>query len=166
MTSGLFINEWNCLFIGPQQTTRQKNAWPLFKINRQEWLWVDYGRHAKQPSQSVSVNIPLLSLKCVSEMKLCLIDKIDNSSTTQHCAKRERERGDTWKSQLPRSEKGVPNYWFNMMTPISPVSHYFFIRLTISTFCELFKFALPGKALQESNIIFDWGHHGTLRNVF
>lgn len=94
-------------------------------------------------------------------MKLCLIDKRDNFSTTQ-----QQQRGDTWKSQLPPSEKGVPNYWFSMMTPVSPVSHYFPIWLAISTFCELFKCALPGKVLQESNIIFDWGHRGPLRNVF
>ena len=36
----------------------------------------------------ILINIPLLLLKCVRDMKLHLIDKIDNFSTTQRCANR------------------------------------------------------------------------------
>lgn len=94
-------------------------------------------------------------------MKLCLIDKIDNSSTTQHCA----NRGDTWKSQLPPSERvcqTTDSTWWPHLYPFPIILS----SDSQSVRSELFKCALPGRGLRESNVIFDWGHRGTLRNVF
>lgn len=51
-------------------------------------------------------------------------------------------------SQSRRCQKRCAKLLIQYDDPISPVSHYFFIRLTISTSCALFKFArkrAPGK---------------------
>lgn len=73
-------------FIG---ATNEENARPLLKINREsdyDWIMADMlnSRLSKYSAFVLEV--------CVSEMKLRLIDKIDNSSPTQRCAERE---GDT-----------------------------------------------------------------------
>lgn len=97
-------------------------------------------------------------------MKPCLIDYIDNSSAMQPCAIRE----EIHESQSCHCRKRCAKQLIQYDDPISPFSHYFLVRLTISTVhsVSFVRIPLPGKVLQVSNNISHWGHHGTLRNVF
>lgn len=88
-------------------------------------------------------------------MKRHLIDKLDTANTAQLCA----NRGEIHESHSCHCQKRCAKLLIQHDDPISPVSHYLFIMLT--GLSGLFRFVL-----QESNIIFDWGHCGTLRNVF
>lgn len=88
-------------------------------------------------------------------MKRHLIDKLDTANTAQLCA----NRGEIHESHSCHCQKRCAKLLIQHDDPISPVSHYLFIMFT--GLSGLFRFVL-----QESNIIFDWGHCGKLRNVF